>query len=272
MGYLCSLEVGLEVHHEDRESPEGELTKLKNRNATNTSGPGLVVAGGHTREDLVSLEASRAGIIVAADSGMAVLSKMGIVPDVLLGDFDSLDQSVVRDAERAGVFVLRFPVEKDKTDTELALDFLLEQGFDEARLVGALGGPRLDHELSNIFLLEKYIKQGLRVTIVHPGIFVAILSGHDGRWCWIDVPGGKGDWVSLFPITELVTGVTLQDLKFPLRDATLRRGSTLSVSNQVSGPHPRVELKEGILLLVVTAGRLGIVSEEDRPRPTVRLS
>lgn len=186
---------------------------------------------------------------------MALLRKMGIVPDVLMGDFDSLDQSSVRDAERAGVLVLRFPIEKDKTDTELALDFLLEQGFKEARLVGALGGPRLDHELSNIFLLEKYIKQGLRVTIVDPDVFITVLAGHDPRWRWVDVPGGMGDWVSLFPVTELVTGVTLRDLKFPLRDATLHRGSTLSVSNQVSGPHPRVELKEGTLLLVVTARR-----------------
>lgn len=213
------------------------------------------MAGGYTREDLVSREASRAGIIVAADSGMALLKKVGIVPDVLLGDFDSLDHSAVRDAERAGVLVLRFHVEKDKTDTELALDFLLERGFDEARLVGALGGPRLDHELSNIFLLEKYIKNALRVTIVDPEVFITVLAGHDRLWSSMDIPGSKGDWVSFFPVTEVVTGVTLQDLKFPLRGATLHRGSTLSVSNQISGPRPRVELREGILLLVVTAGR-----------------
>lgn len=200
---------------------------------------------------------------MAADSGLNVLTKTGVVPHVVLGDFDSLDQSAVREAERAGVLVLKYPVEKDKTDTELALDFLLEHGFNEATLLGALGGPRLDHELSNIFLLEKYIKQGLRVTIVDRDVFMAVLSGHDERWCRIDVPGNKGDWVSLFPITELVMGVTLHDLKFPLSNATLHRGSTLSVSNEVSGPRPRVELQDGILLLVVTKARRSIVSEQE---------
>jgi len=222
-------------------------------NAADTSRPGLVIAGGLTREDLVLDEVSRAGMVVAADSGMAVLRKAGIVPDALVGDFDSLDASAVLDAQSAGVTVLRFPVEKDKTDTELALDFLHAQGFREARLLGALGGPRLDHALSNIFLLEKYIRQGLRVSIIDPEVFITILDGSSHLWSGTGVRGKRGDWVSLFPLTELVTGVTLRDLKFPLSDATLRRGSTLPVSNQVSGPLPRVEIKEGILILVVTA-------------------
>ncbi|MCL5046484.1 MAG: thiamine diphosphokinase [Actinobacteria bacterium] len=103
--------------------------------------------------------------IICADGGAGHALKMGLSPDVLIGDFDSLDGDIVEEISRAGAEVLRVPTEKDQTDTQLALDLALSRGAREILVLGAIG-DRLDHTMANILLLPKLAVHGANVTMV----------------------------------------------------------------------------------------------------------
>ena len=95
-------------------------------------------------------------LVLAADAGYEVCRREGIVPDLVLGDFDSMEQP--KDAEN----VLRVPVEKDDTDTMLAVKTALENGCDTIYLYGGTGGKRLDHTLANLQTLLFIRRRGAR--------------------------------------------------------------------------------------------------------------
>lgn len=199
-----------------------------------------------------------AATIMAADSGVDYLLAKGIVPSVLVGDFDSCDPDSVLFCERSGSKVVTLNRDKDQTDTEAVLDEVLEQGFDQAVIIGALGGGRFEHSLANVFLLEPFLGRGMDVVLLSGNTTVCSV-GHPDRVG--DYPptieerafyGEAGDWVSLLPISREVTGVTTTSLRFPLTDATLRRGSTLGVSNEMLTEEARVRVDSGFLVVILT--------------------
>ncbi|HHW18912.1 MAG TPA: thiamine diphosphokinase [Firmicutes bacterium] len=213
-----------------------------------------VVAGGETSGGEVNVLRSALKVI-AADSGASFLRRCGIVPSVLVGDFDSCDPELVEDFRSRGVEVIELMRDKDKTDTEVALDLLLDEGFNTAVVLGALGGGRPEHALGNLFLIEKYSRCGMDVILwsERTRIFGILAppgksGGSAGRKFW----GNPGDWVSLFPVTSRVEGVTTSGLKFGLSGATLSRGSTLGVSNEMVSEEASCSITGGFLLVVVT--------------------
>lgn len=211
-----------------------------------------VVSGGETTVQSLPLILG-ASSIVAADSGAEFLLRHGIIPWVLVGDFDSCDPGVVSCIREEGSKVITLPRDKDKTDTEVALDLACEEGFKEAALLGALGGDRTEHSMANLFLLETYAEKGLDVVIFHRDTVVfGLLGREDGSKSERSFRGKKGDWVSIFPVTGEVLGVTTAGLRFPLSGATLKRGTTLGTSNEMTGEEACVSAEKGFLLVVVT--------------------
>lgn len=216
-------------------------------------GYAAIVAGGDTQDDLLPL-VGNAALVIAADSGAHFLGRHGLVPGVLLGDFDSCDPPVVERFRAARAEVVRLQRDKDKTDTEVALDLALDRGFNQAVVLGALGGERPEHSVANLSLLESYARLGLDVILASGGNCIFGLGG-------AGIPaarkrtfqGAEGDWVSLFPVTREARGVTTEGLRFPLSGATLRRGSTLGTSNEMTSDEASVSLTEGFMLAVVTA-------------------
>jgi len=199
-----------------------------------------------------------AASVVAADCGAQFLHQNGIIPWVLVGDFDSCDPAVVEFLDRSGSRVVTLPRDKDKTDTEVALDLACQEGFRQAVVVGALGGERIEHSLANLFLIEPYVEKGLDVVVFHRDTVIFGLWGRgDGVSIERRFRGKKGDWVSVFPTTREAYGVTTQGLRFPLFDATLKRGTTLGVSNEMTGDQASVSVKDGFLLVVVTGAQDG---------------
>ena len=184
-------------------------------------------------------------MLICADGGLRAAKRLGLRPDVVIGDFDSAPRALRAWAVRRGARIITHPVEKDETDTELALDFAASQGIRTVELFGALGG-RLDHELANVALLLRARAAGIRMQI-RDGETTAFLA--DRRTM---LPASSGDVVSLLPLSRRVAGVTTVGLHFPLNRATLLRGSSLGVSNVVTGRRPTVLLRAGDLLIVVT--------------------
>lgn len=217
-------------------------------------GYAAIVAGGDSDDRLLPLVLG-ASTLIAADSGAHFFARHDVIPAVLLGDFDSCSPEVVSRFQEAGAEVVRLPRDKDKTDTEVALDLVLERGFKQALVVGALGGGRPEHSVANLFLLEAYARLGLDVVIASGDTLVYGIwgEGPDATRSRI-FRGSTGDWVSLFPVTEEAAGVTTCGLRFPLRDAILRRGSTFGTSNEMTADVASVSVTDGFLLAVATDG------------------
>lgn len=184
-----------------------------------------------------------ADLLLAADGGALPLLRIGLVPQIVIGDLDSLDAQSERELQARGVELRRFPREKDETDLEMALLLAAERGATAIDVLGALGG-RWDHTLANVAMLDMPELRGRRVRLI------------DGRQTLFTVrdsavlEGNRGDTVSLLPLTSEVRGVTTAGLMYPLRDATLRYERARGVSNVLLEPPGRVTLREGLLLVV----------------------
>lgn len=183
-----------------------------------------------------------ADLVICADGGIRHAEALGLTPDLLLGDFDSAGEEWVARAAARGVPVERVPVEKDQTDTHLALDEAVRRGAREILLVGGTG-DRLDHTYSNMLLLPGV---NAEVTIVDAKNVVRLLRP-GGR---LTLAGAPGDYVSLLPLTPEAKGVVFEGVKWPLDGATLKWGQSLGVSNQLVEPEAFVAVREGYLLVM----------------------
>ncbi len=184
-----------------------------------------------------------ADYIICADGGAYHAKKLGLKPDVLLGDFDSVRRDDFSYFVNMGIEVLKFPVKKDMTDTELAVEHAVEKGCDVIILVGALGS-RADHSIANVMLLKKMLDMGVKGMIVDESNEIMLINDR------IILEGDCYTNVSLIPITEKVEGVTTSGLYYPLHGATINMGSTWGISNKFVSNRAEVSITKGLMLVV----------------------
>jgi thiamine pyrophosphokinase len=217
----------------------------------------LVVADGES-PDRPELDAAWPGwdddlaLVVAADGGARACPGLGFVPDVVVGDGDSLGAVELDALEAAGVAIERADVDKDETDTELAILSAVRRGATRLTIVGAFGGPRLDHELANLALLALPVLEGRDACLLDARARVRLLRGPsaDGAPAELALPGTVGALVSLIPVSEIVEGVSTHGLRFPLRDEALPLGPARGLSNIRLDADARVVVRQGRLLVV----------------------
>lgn len=206
----------------------------------------VIVANGRPRISPALRAAVRgADLVICADGGIRLARRLGRPPDAIVGDLDSADRRALAWGRRRGAAMVRYPRQKDKTDTELALDYALSAGAEDVDLIGVLGG-RPDHALANVALLIQAHGRGRRARILD-GRAELFLAGTDSP-----ITGQIGDLVSLIPLTASAVGVTTQGLQYPLAGAVLRVDTTLGVSNQITSLPAAVDTEQGLLLVVVT--------------------
>ncbi|HEX7620848.1 MAG TPA: thiamine diphosphokinase [Anaerolineales bacterium] len=184
-----------------------------------------------------------ADIFLAADGGTRHALALGLVPSLVIGDLDSLNDEDRRTLEAARTEIRRYPSNKDETDLELALHYGVETGFDQILIVAALG-DRLDQTLGNLALLTGSSLAGLDVR-VDDGVEQAWFVRTNAT-----VEGNPGDIISLIPWGGEVTGITTDGLRWPLRDETLQPHKTRGLSNELIGETASISLKSGLLLVV----------------------
>lgn len=190
--------------------------------------------------------ARAADLVVAADGGTEHLERWGIAPHVVVGDLDSLRPGARERIEHGGVRVERWPAEKDKTDTELALERAIAAGADEVVVVGALGGPRADHAIANTLLLALERPRGVPVRLARGPLSIQLLRGGER----IALAGAEGGLVTLLAVGGDAEGVETDGLRYPLRGETLRLGSSRGVSNETVRAGATVRLGSGALLVI----------------------
>ena len=181
-------------------------------------------------------------MIIAADAGYLIAKQWGLVPHWLVGDFDSLNLQAVD--ELPATCIIRHPVEKDKTDVELALDFALELGVKEVVMVGVWGG-RIDHSLGNIELMYNLACKNIKARILTGSAELHLAN----QALELNLP--IGTIVSLLPLSAEVTGVTTCGLYYPLCNAIIKKGSTWTISNKAVAESIEVKCESGVLLAVV---------------------
>lgn len=177
------------------------------------------------------------GITIAADGGLVHMKQLRLTPDVILGDFDSLGYV----PQNAKVF----PVEKDDTDTMLAVRKGLEMGCDRFVLYGALEGPRLDHTVANFQTLQFLADRGAQGFLVGKDSVVTVIKNGS-----LTLPARKEGVVSVFCMGKDAHGVSIQGLQYPLEKGTLTAGFPLGVSNHFVGKAAEISVEDGSLLIV----------------------
>lgn len=201
--------------------------------------------------NLTDLPAARAAVqdgdlLIAADGGARHCRELGLTPAVIVGDFDSLDDTELLELQRAGVELERHPARKDFTDLELALRRAVAHGADEILVLGALGA-RWDQTLANLLLPAAADLRGVRIRLLDGPQEITLLQGGET----LAISGQPGDTVSLVPLGGDAQGVVTSGLEYPLDHETLFFGATRGVSNTLLGESASARIKEGLLLCVV---------------------
>jgi thiamine pyrophosphokinase len=189
-------------------------------------------------------------VIICADGGSRHALALGLNPDLVIGDLDSIAPDDLNVLQRLGCQIEQHPVDKDATDLELALLAAQRLGIAEVILVAALGG-RLDQTLGNLMLMANPSFVDLHLTLVDGRQTVSVVRDQ------ITITGSAGDTVSALPLSPVVEGLIYSGLRWPLQDATLPFGSTRGISNEMTGTTAHISLRSGILLVVHTTRKPG---------------
>lgn len=201
----------------------------------------IVVAAG-PGPDVSALLPDRASV-VAADGGLERCLELGLRPDVVVGDFDSVPPELLETAAHDGVEVVRHPARKDATDLELALDEGVDRGATRIVVVASSAG-RLDHLLSSLLLLAENRYAGIELDAVVGEACIHVVRGERS------ITGSPGELVTLLALGGPAEGVTTSGLEYPLLGETLEPGSSRGVSNVFTGATAHVVVADGVVLVI----------------------
>lgn len=177
-------------------------------------------------------------LVIAADAGFLRLRSLGVEPDIIIGDFDSV-QTIP-----AGPNVIILPREKDDTDTAAAVRYGLERGCRDFHIWGGTGGARADHTAANIQLLAFLSQRGAQGRLYGSGEVITAIT--DGT---LKITGERGSYVSVFSHSDISSGVTLTGLRYKLDRATLTNSFPLGVSNEFVGGEAVITVEKGTLII-----------------------
>ncbi len=204
----------------------------------------VVLAGDFSLTPSIERVLRTADLVIAADGGADHLHGLSRLPDVLIGDLDSVTDEIAASLQAQKVEIVQFPADKDATDAELAVLEAAERGASTITILGGRGGPRADHEMANLLLLAhprlgavdvRFLTATTEVQALGPGKHEVGLR-----------PGGT---ISLVSLTSTVRGFNIAGVRWPLKNQALTLGSTYTLSNEVTDPEVRVEIAEGMVLL-----------------------
>ncbi len=205
----------------------------------------FVILGGDFPRSLGSvLAADPPQGVVCADSGANHAYAFGVVPQVVVGDGDSISPPALAFCCNQGVEMKRFPPQKNETDGELAMEEALHRGAEEIWLFGAFGG-RLDHQLANIELAAAYVDRCV-IRMIGDDFTASFLQGCQR----VAVEGEVGDTISLIPLTPVVEEVTLVGFQYPLNQYLVRFGCSRTMSNVIMQQPAFVSMTSGLLMVI----------------------
>jgi len=205
----------------------------------------FIIAGGQIQDPgfLKSRIEEKSPTLICADGGARHVHAIGLIPQVIVGDMDSLSPRLLQEFIDKGTVIRRYPAGKDETDTELAFEAAINLQASEIWVFGALG-YRLDHTLANLSLLLKGEEQGVRVVLLDEWCEVFLVAGT----CTLEGPIGQT--VSLLPFFGAATGVFLTGFEYPLHGKTMSMASPVGISNRLSAIRGTITVGSGRLVVI----------------------
>jgi len=214
----------------------------------------IMINGSKTRKKCVILAAGEApcpelmkalvneeDTVIAADGGAKLAASLGRCPDIIIGDFDSLDERNLPAAE-----VVRLPVKKDDTDTMAAARMAADMGFDNVLMLGAAGG-RLDHTFGNFAVMAWLTARGIAAAMAADNEYVYMCP--PGEYTVEEHPG---TYLSLLPYGGDVSGLTIKNVEYPLEYTTVSPDFPIGISNKVTCSPARISFEKGLLLIFIS--------------------
>ncbi len=197
-------------------------------------------------------------LVIAADGGGAHCLALGLKPDILVGDLDSLDPVIAARFELERTEILLFPARKDFTDLELALRAAQKRGAQEIVILAALG-QRWDQTLANVLLPAEHAFKDLCIRLVDGRQEIQLLrAGQE-----LSVLGKPGDILSLIPLMGDACGITTQGLEYPLLNDSLAFGTTRGISNVLRESPATISLCSGLLIVVLIHQEISLGKEKE---------
>ncbi len=203
----------------------------------------LVANGGVNNEEFLRILSRDFDMVIGVDGGANFLKRANVKPDYIVGDMDSVDPSVLSFFEKNGVEILRYPREKDKTDTELAVDLLLNMNVDDITFSGVVG-DRMDHTFAVFQILYKLKLKGIKSRIVEKDLDIFLLRNEI-----FVMSVRKGETWSILPIFEEARKVDLEGFLYPVKNFKFPFGKTVGVSNETVEDSVKIVVGEGSILV-----------------------
>jgi thiamine pyrophosphokinase len=195
----------------------------------------------------------RSDIVIAADGGTKHCLTFGVKPSVVIGDLDSISDGHKKVLESSNTKFIVYPIDKDQTDLELALNYTKELGINDILFIGLFGG-RLDQTIANLLLLTKKEWNKLQFTAINGFETAYLIQDHDS----LLIDGELGDTVSLIPLTQEVIVHKTSNLRWPLENVRMMFGTTLGVSNELTNNACKISIGKGKLLVIHTESKCSI--------------
>jgi thiamine pyrophosphokinase len=206
----------------------------------------LIVTGGERPEKgLLKERAFSSSMIIAADRGAGYCLKAGILPDMVVGDMDSLPTVIEDELVSKRIEIRRFDCRKDMTDTQIAVDAAVEKGADEIEILAGIGS-RFDHSLANVYLLYRAMNQGIKARIIS-GIHEIFLIEKQGV-----IKNETGTIISFLPLGHCVNGITLKGFEYEIDNTDMDISFPIGISNVICSDSAEVIVSDGILIAIIT--------------------
>lgn len=208
-----------------------------------------IIAGGEIeKEDLdtYNKENSTKINIIAVDRGLEVLYQLNIIPNYIVGDFDSVPPTILQEyRNNPQVIFHQYNPEKDNTDTDMAIQLAIQLNSSKITIMGALG-KRIDHTIANIHILKYALEAQIPCQILDRHNKIYLINKHYTLY----KNRTYGKYISFIPLTTKVEGITLKGFKYPLKDASLSIGLSLGISNEIVEEVATIEVEKGILIAI----------------------
>lgn len=209
----------------------------------------VVLGGDIPQDDAIREFVKKSAYCIGADSGADALHVWGRIPDLMVGDMDSVSEAALQWCRGFNVEQKLYEPEKDYTDGEiafgLAADYAQEHGIKRIYVVGAYGS-RLDHSMANIFIGKQVVDRGIEIIYLNDSCFVYFLKGKTR----FEVELLNGRTISLLPFDGDASGITLRGFKYPLEDGKMTAARAYGVSNELTDDVGSIILEKGCLIVV----------------------
>lgn len=206
----------------------------------------LIVTGGNVNTEFLKkiLEENKFETIIAADKGLEALNKINVMPNYIIGDFDSVNKTTLNQYENKNIEITYLKPEKDFTDTHMAIKLAIEKRAKHITIIGATG-TRMDHTLANIHALNEALQNNVPTEIINENNRIMLINKKAKL-----IKNTNYKYVSIIPLTTKITGVTLKGFKYNIENATINLGESIGVSNEQIEQEALIEIKEGIAILI----------------------